>query len=114
MNVLLRTGILICIALLGCLSLIPSNMEFRTGLPGQIEHSVAYFCMGSVLVLTYPRQWLQCAIWLIAIAIILEALQSFSPGRTPLIIDAAASSAGAISGVVVAHCLLCIRKDRGS
>jgi VanZ family protein len=91
-----------CVVLLAYLSLIPADMEVRTGAPGVIEHAFAYACTGLILALGYPGRRVPIAATLVAYGSVLETLQSLVPGRVPHILDAAASGAGAAIGVALA------------
>ena len=99
----LRVLAWLCVALIALLSLIPPQMEVRTGLPGGIEHAIAYAGTAALLRLGYPL-W---PLWVIAGALfaysgLLEALQTFVPGRHPGIDGALASGAGAVLGAALA------------
>ena len=92
----------LCVGLLVWLSWIPAGLEIRTGMAGQIEHAIAYCGTGAILAFAYqePRRW-RIAAGLVALAGILEVGQLWVPGRTSQVIDFAASSAGAVLGVVI-------------
>ncbi|WP_460451238.1 VanZ family protein [Alsobacter sp. SYSU BS001988] len=92
------------VATLSVLSLLPGEERPHTGLPGQIEHVVAYCGTGLIVgVLAHSQaRRLGWAAGLIALAGALEFLQAFVPGRTSQAIDWIASSSGAIIGVGVA------------
>jgi VanZ family protein len=89
------------VALLAFLSLVPDDLEVRTGAPGQFEHLAAYIGTAVLFALSYPRKRVLITVGLFAYAGLLEALQSFSPGRSPSMLDALASGSGAIFGVLV-------------
>jgi VanZ family protein len=101
-----------CVILLAVLSLLPAQEMVRTGIPGQIEHFVAYAGSASIAIVAYGRRGVIRIIGLFWIyAGILEYLQHFSPGRYPSITDFAASALGALSGGVVGAFLVrCLRK----
>jgi VanZ family protein len=84
----------------------------RTGIPGHIEHLVAYAGSASIAIAGYGRRRAVRIIGLFWMyAGILEYLQHFSPGRYPSITDFAASALGALSGGVVGAFLVrCLRK----
>jgi VanZ family protein len=84
-----------CVILLAVLSLLPAQEMVRTGLPGRLEHFVAYAGSGAVAMAGYgaSRRGVQRVY-----AGILEYLQHFSPGRHPAIEDFAASALGALCG----------------
>jgi VanZ family protein len=89
-----------CVILLAILSLLPDQRMMRTGLPGRVEHFVAYAGSAAIAVAGYgaTRGGMQIigAFWVYAA--ILECLQHFSPGRHPSIADFAVSALGALCG----------------
>jgi VanZ family protein len=89
------------VALIGYLSLIPHEIEVRTGLPGVIEHVVAYAGTAGLFRLAHPS-W---AGWRVVVALsvyaaCLEGLQSFVPGRSPGVEGALVSGVGAVLGAL--------------
>ena len=91
-----------CAILLAVLSLLPAQDMVRTGVPGELEHFVAYAGSASIAIGGYGRRGAARIIGLFWIyAGILEYLQHFSPGRHPSIVDFAASALGAVFGAVV-------------
>ena len=91
-----------CVILLAVLSLLPAQDMVRTGVPGELEHFVAYAGSASIAIGGYGRRGAAGIIGLFWIyAGILEYLQHFSPGRHPSIVDFAASVFGAFFGGVV-------------
>lgn len=97
---MLRIAGWLCIGVLIMLSWIPRELEARTGLPGQIEHAIAYCGAAAIFAFAYqdPHRWRLIAAF-ITLAGVLEAGQLWVPGRTSQVIDFAASSVGAIAGV---------------
>ena len=89
-----------CVALLAVLSLLPAQDMPRTGLPGWLEHFVAYAGSAAVAMAGYgaSRGVVQIIGGFWVYAGILEYLQHFSPGRHPAIGDFAASALGALCG----------------
>ena len=89
-----------CVILLAVLSLLPAQEMVRTGLPGRVEHFVAYAGSAAVAMVGYGPS--QGAVRIIGCfwvyGGILEYLQHFSPGRHPSIWDFAASALGALCG----------------
>ena len=83
-----------CVILLAVLSLLPAQEMVRTGLPGRLEHFVAYAGSAAVAMVGYGPS--QAAVRIIGCfwlyAGVLEYLQHFSPGRHPSIWDFAASA----------------------
>lgn len=96
-----------CITLLAVLSLLPSQDMARTGIPGEIEHFVAYAGSASIAIAGYGRRSAVRVIVLFwGYAGVLEYLQHFSPGRHPSIADFATSALGAFFGGLAAALLV--------
>ena len=96
----LRIAGWLCVGMLVLLSWIPREWEARTGLPGLIEHAIAYCCTAAVFAFAYqdPPRWRMIARFF-ALAAVLEVGQLWVPGRTAQVAGFAASSIGAITGV---------------
>jgi VanZ family protein len=101
-----------CVILLAVLSLLPAEEMVRTGLPGRLEHFVAYAGSAAIAVVGYgaSRGGVQMIGGFWVYAAILEYLQHFSPGRHPAIGDFAASAFGALCGGL----LIALLRRRGS
>jgi VanZ family protein len=101
-----------CVVLLAVLSLLPAQEMVRTGIPGQLEHFIAY--AGSVTIAMLGYQHSQGTVRIVGLfclyAAILELLQHLSTGRHPSIADFAASALGALAGGLGA--LLVSRRPR--
>jgi len=98
--VALRLAFFACLVVLVLLSWLPGDAMVRTGIGGQVEHTVAYFGTAVIMALAYrerPRLRLQVLL-LVVLAGILEVGQLYVPGRSFAVFDFAASSAGAIIG----------------
>jgi VanZ family protein len=93
-----------CVILLAVLSLLPAQDMVRTGIPGQLEHFVAYAGAAGIAIAGYGRRGGAVPIiglfWIYAA--VLEYLQHFSPGRHPSILDFAMSALGALFGGLAA------------
>jgi hypothetical protein len=91
-----------CIVALIILSLVPGSERPHTGLPGQIEHFVAYCGTAAFLGLGYPTAKARFAIvaMLGLLAVVLEMAQQWIPGRHSQFVDFAASAAGACLGML--------------
>jgi VanZ family protein len=100
----LRVLTWVCVVLLTVLSLTPGEEiePLRTDLPGQVEHIIAYAGSGAIAMAGYGLNrrptWIIGWFWLYAA--VLEYLQNFSPGRSPAVVDFAASAFGALCGGV--------------
>ncbi len=102
----------LCIPTIAILSLVPGEARPHTGFPGQIEHVLAYF-LTALLLGVHQRTLASVAILALALcayAGILETLQVWVPGRNAQLIDFAASSCGALSGVSLSTVFLRFRQ----
>jgi VanZ family protein len=96
-----------CVILLAVLSLLPAQDMVRTGIPGEIEHFVAYAGSAGIAIAGYGQRAAMRTIGLFWIyAGVLEYLQHFSPGRHPSIVDFAASAVGVFFGGVAVALLM--------
>jgi len=102
-NTSLRILTWCCVILLAILSLLPAEEMVRTGLPGRLEHFVAYAGSAAIAMAGYgaSRSSVQIIGGFWVYAGLLEYLQHFSPGRHPAIEDFAASALGALCGGLV-------------
>jgi hypothetical protein len=85
---------------LGFLFVLPELKMMRTGLPGQLEHLVAYAGSAAIGMAGYgpSRGGVRVIGSFWVYAAVLEYLQHFSPGRHPSFLDFAASALGALCG----------------
>jgi hypothetical protein len=99
---LFRVAGLACIVALIVLSLVPGTERPHTGLPGQIEHFIAYCGTAGLLGLGYLTATARFGIaaTLALLAVVLEIAQLWIVGRHSQFIDFAASSAGACAGIL--------------
>jgi hypothetical protein len=99
---LFRTAGWACVVAIVVLSVVPGNERPHTGMPGQIEHVIAYCGTAILLGLGYPtakaRFGLVAMLALLAAA--LEVIQLWIPGRYSQFIGFAAGSAGACLGML--------------
>ena len=100
---LIRTGAWLALASIAALSVLPGNMRPDVIGDGHYEHFAAYFIVGFLLGLGYPRpRQLLASGFLLAIgAGALEAVQVWIPGRTASAEDFAISMLGAWSALVL-------------
>lgn len=79
----------------------------RFGMPGELEHFLAYAGSASIAIAGYGRLGAARVIALISVyAAALEYLQHFSPGRHPSVADFAASALGTLFGGLGAALLM--------
>ena len=90
-------------------SLIPVNLQIRTGLHWQIEHFLAYFVATAIFCLAWPRPFIVAGV-MMAFSALLEALQGLTPDRTPDLPTALAAAAGALTAGVLAKLVIRLRK----
>lgn len=84
-------------------SLVPGALRPHSGLPGPLEHALAYASTGIVFATAYRgiRQRWVAFLGLTAASGLFELLQNVIPGRSPALLDVAASSSGAAIGLIV-------------
>ncbi len=82
------------------LSVVPGHIRPHTGLPGRVEHFMAYAGAGFLFGLGYLRWEERLSIWigLSVVSGILEVIQEFVPDRSPSPLDALASICGLTLG----------------
>ena len=87
---------------IGFLYVLPEFNSMRTGLPGRLEHFIAYAGSAAIGMLGYGASWGGGRVIgsFCVYAAILEYLQHFSPGRHPSLGDFAASAFGALCGAL--------------
>lgn len=89
---------------IAALSLVPGSLRPHTGMPGKMEHALAYGLTGALLCVGYLKLRDRLLLWmgLAACSALFEFLQNFAPGRSPAVNDALASIAGLTTGFVAA------------
>jgi VanZ family protein len=90
-------------------SLIPANMQIRTGLHWQVEHFLVYFLATSIFCFARPRPFVVAGV-MVAFSALLEALQGLTADRTPDLPTALAAAAGALTAAVLAKLVILARK----
>ena len=68
----------------------------------QTEHLLAFFVVGALFGMGFPRHFLSMAIIVIASALAMEALQNLVPGRHGRLLDVDVKIVGAIAGFACA------------
>ena len=102
---LLRCAACASLVALPILSWLPAEDMVRTGVltPGQ-EHFLAYMASALLLAMAVPRyRFVHVACFYAFVAGVLEAGQMYSPGRSPEVVTAVVSMAGAVMGEIVAR-----------
>ena len=95
----------LCLLFISFYSLIPQTERVETGVPGKLEHVLAYSVTGFLLGLSFRSKKgpLLAVVILSSLASLLEFLQQWAPGRHPRVSDAiVGAGAGALGAVVAA------------
>ena len=92
---LLRIAFYAAAALVGVLSLVPSTTLPSTSIGDKMEHVIAYAVLGLLGAASSERRIMRVILGLAAFGLAIEMLQTFSPGRSPDLLDVAADIAGA-------------------
>jgi VanZ family protein len=108
----LALGVIVLLAAIVA-SLIPANMQIRTGLHWQVEHFLVYFLATTIFCLAWPRPFIVAGVMAVFAAVI-EALQGLTPDRTPDLPTALAAAAGALTGGILAKFVIVWRKRAGA
>jgi VanZ family protein len=96
------------LALLVCAALGPANWVPRSGLGWQFDHFFGYLAITCLICFAWPRPfWVGGA--LMTAAVLLEALQAFTPDRTADLVAACCGAGGALTAALVAELFIFIR-----
>lgn len=85
-------------------TLIPVDMQIRTGLHWQTEHFLVYLVVTAIFCLAWPRPIVIGAV-LVPVAFLLETLQGLTPDRTPDLPTAFAAVSGVLAATLLAYLL---------
>jgi VanZ family protein len=88
----------------------PSLERLRTG-HWEVEHFLAYFAVTSIICLGWRRPS-AVAVTLIAVAALLEALQSLTPTHSANLLGVLTAAAGALTAALAVKLILSVRKTR--
>ncbi len=83
-------------------TLIPADMQIRSGLHWETEHFLVYLLATSVFILAWPGKPLLIGAVLTPLAGGLEALQGLTSDRTPDLPTALAAMAGVLTAALIA------------
>ena len=98
----LRVAVFISIATaIAVASLIPANLQIRTGLNWLTEHFIVYFIAACVFCLIWPRPFMVVGL-LAAFSALLEVLQGLTPDRVPDLPTALSGAGGALAAGLLA------------
>ena len=101
---IVAVGLVSC-ALIVLASLIPGDMQIRTGIPKLLEHFGVYLATAGLLAMGFARPNARgvIALGLLALAGLCELAQNYIPGRSTTLADFGASGLGALLGVLVVY-----------
>jgi hypothetical protein len=91
----------VALAVVVVATLIPANMQIRTGLHWETEHFLAYFVVTAIFCLAWPRPVLVGGV-LTVLALLLETAQGLTPDRQPDLRTALAAAGGVLSAAFLA------------
>jgi len=97
-------GVTVLVLLLLFCALGPSKWQVRTGFGWRIDHVVGYFAFTVMFCLAWPRPFAVGGA-VVAIALLLEALQAFTPDRHADVYAALISAGGATAAILPADLL---------
>jgi VanZ family protein len=89
----------------------PAKWQPRTGLGWGADHVLGYFAITSVLCLAWPRPFVVGAA-VMAISVLLEGLQAFTPDRSANLMAALSGAGGALLAALVAELIIRARRWR--
>ncbi|NKC02716.1 VanZ family protein [Ochrobactrum haematophilum] len=83
----------------------PINLRPVSGEPADVERFGAFFLVGTLFALAYPRHWLSVLLLTVGCAGAFELLQRLAPGRHGEIADFLFKAAGAVCGTTAGYLL---------
>lgn len=92
----------------------PINLRPISGEPANVERFGAFFVVGALFSLAYPRHWLSVLLLTVGCAGAFELLQRLAPGRHGEIADFLFKAAGAVCGTTVGYFLSLLIPSRKS
>ena len=92
---LVRIAFYAAAALVAAVCLVPSTTLPPTSIGDKLEHVIAYAVLGLLGAASSRRSALRVILGLAAFGLAIELLQTFSPGRSPELLDLVADIAGA-------------------
>ncbi len=108
LRLLLKVSSVAALLVLVVFALGPAKWTPRSGLGFQFDHFVGYFVFTCLLCLAWPRPLVVGAA-LTVLAIVLENLQSFLPGRSSYFVAALYSAAGVLVAAVLTELFMRFR-----
>jgi VanZ family protein len=103
------SGIVMVLLVIGALG--PADWTPRTAFGWQFDHFVGYFAITLLVYVAWPRPFVVAGV-LVAVAVLLESLQAFTPHRSANPVAALCGAGGVLGAALVAE--LFIRGWRGA
>lgn len=98
---LLRLAAWLVLAIILIVTISPIQFRPITGEPADVERFVAFFLVGFLFALAYPRHWIAVLLLTVGCAGMFELLQRLAPGRHGEFADFLFKAVGAVSGVCI-------------
>jgi VanZ family protein len=98
-------------ALLVFAALGPADWQPRTALGWQLDHFLGYFAITSIVCLAWPRPFVVGGA-LMAVAVLLEGMQAFTPDRSSNLVAVFCSIGGALAAALLAELFIRARRRR--
>ena len=93
------SGIVMVLLVIGALG--PADWTPRTPFGWQFDHFVGYFAITLLVCVAWPRPFVVGGV-LVAVAVLLEGLQAFTPHRSANLVAALCSAGGVLAAALVA------------
>ncbi|KAB2669493.1 VanZ family protein [Ochrobactrum sp. LMG 5442] len=112
MKRIVRIGAWVILLAILAVTISPINFRPVTGEPADLERFGAFFLVGALFALAYPRRWMGVLLLTVGCAALFELMQRLAPGRHGEFIDFVFKAAGAVFGIAVGYGLSLIRPFR--
>ncbi|KXF77389.1 hypothetical protein ATN84_08340 [Paramesorhizobium deserti] len=101
MNFYLRCAAWLVLIAILVVTVGPINFRPVTGEPVDLERFLAFFIVGTLFALAYPKHWLSVLTLVVGSAALFELLQRIAPGRHGEAADFMIKAAGGFAGVLI-------------
>lgn len=101
MTRLFRLAAWLVLALILIVTISPIQFRPITGEPADLERFAAFFLVGFLFALAYPRHWIAVLMLTIGCAGMFELMQRLAPGRHGEFADFVFKAVGAMAGVCI-------------
>lgn len=98
-------GVAVLLLLLTYAALGPAKLQLRTGLGWRWDHFVVFFVFTMILCFTWPRPFVIGGAFM-ALSMLLEGLQAFTPHRHASLEAALYGASGAFAAALFADCVI--------